>query len=47
MYKILRFYQSGRKPKVIATHLTLEQAQEHCKNPKTKGKGWFEGYTKM
>jgi hypothetical protein len=29
---------------VIKTKLTLEDAQEHCNNPRTKGKDWFDGY---
>jgi hypothetical protein len=45
-YKIVRYYQSGRKPKVLQTGLTLEEAKAHCSKPSTKGKGWFDGYTK-
>lgn len=44
-YKILRFYQDDRPTRTIKRGLTLEQAQEHCKRPDTKGKGWFDGYT--
>lgn len=42
-YKIVRFRFNG-KAKTIRTGLTLEQAQEWCKDPKTHGKGWFDGY---
>lgn len=44
-YKILRFYEDGRTAKVIATGMSLEQAQTHCSDPRTHGKGWFDGYT--
>lgn len=33
-YKIVRFYQNGTK-RTIQTGLTLEEAQEHCKDPET------------
>jgi len=42
-YKIIRFRRDG-KAKTIRTGLTLEQAQEWCKDPETRGKGWFDGY---
>ena len=45
-YKILRFYRDDRVTEVIATGLTLEQAQEHCNDPATEGDGWFDGYTR-
>lgn len=46
-YKILRFYRSGRKPKVIKRGLSLEDAQAHCKDPATRKAGvWFDGYDK-
>ena len=36
MYRIVRFYQSaGIRRRVIATGLTLEQAQKHCQDPET------------
>jgi hypothetical protein len=43
-YRIVRFYQSGSRPKTIKRGMTLALAQEHCNNPKTRGKGWFDGY---
>lgn len=46
MYKIIRFYKSGRK-KLIKTVSTLEIAQLHCNDPRTRKAGvWFDGYTK-
>lgn len=42
-YKILRFRFEG-KTRVIKRGLTLEEAQEHCRDPKTNGDGWFDGY---
>ena len=38
MYNIVRMYfdaPSGIRKRVIQTHLTLEEAQEHCKDPET------------
>ena len=42
-YKILRFRFEG-KTRVIKRGLTLQEAQEHCRDPKTSGDGWFDGY---
>ena len=44
-YKIVRFRFKGRKT-TVKRGLTLKEAQKHCRNPKTKGKNWFDGYTK-
>lgn len=50
IYKIVRYRENGRK-RTIQTHLTLEEAQKHCSDPKTSGvRGgvrWFDGYTRM
>ena len=46
-YKIVRFFQDDRESKTITTDLTLEEAQEHCNDPKTEGIDWFDGYTKQ
>lgn len=43
-YKIIRFHFQGEN-EVIATGLTLEEAQEHCNSEDTHGDGWFDGYT--
>ena len=45
MYKIIRFRFKGNN-RVIKRNLTLEEAQEHCKDDKTKGIDWFDGYTR-
>lgn len=42
-YKIIRFRQDGDN-EVIDRGLTLEEAQAHCKDPSTRGDGWFDGY---
>lgn len=47
-YKIVRHYAPhlDEPSKVIKTGLTLEEAQEHCSDPKTREDGeWFDGYT--
>jgi hypothetical protein len=42
-YKIIRHFMD--KPNKEVMHgLTLEEAQEHCRDPKTHGEGWFDGY---
>ena len=48
MYKIYRFYaKSGKRPKYIKTVSSLEIAQLHCNDPRTKKDGvWFAGYRK-
>ena len=43
-YKIIRFYKDSDKRRVIARGLTKEAAQAHCKDPKTRGDHWFDGY---
>jgi hypothetical protein len=43
-YKILRFHVT-KATRVICRGLTLEEAQAHCHNPKTRREGvWFDGY---
>ena len=27
--------------------VSLEEAQKHCQDDKTKGNGWFDGYTEQ
>jgi len=44
-YKIVRFRQDGGQ-RVVGRGLTLEEAQAHCNDPRTKGKGWFDGYVR-
>ncbi len=50
-YKIIRmFFASEKKSRVVKRHLTLREAQAHCRDPKThhrKGPPntwWFDGY---
>ena len=45
-YTIKRFF-INKPSKIICTGLTLEEAQEHCNDPKTRKEGeWFDGYVK-
>jgi hypothetical protein len=47
-YKIVRYYAPHlkKRPRTMETGLTLEEAQAHCKNPKTsKRNTYFDGYT--
>jgi hypothetical protein len=49
MYKVIRFYRSGKK-KTILRGVNLEVAQLHCNSEKTHKKDskgniiWFDGY---
>lgn len=38
LYKVVRYYQNNRKPKVLKTNLTLEKAQEWCNDPETSSR---------
>ena len=43
-YKIVRYHVT-KATRVIYRGLTLEEAQAHCHNPKTRRDGvWFDGY---
>ena len=49
-YKIVRFWHPAvpRKShsKIMQPGLTLEEAQKHCNDPRTREEGvWFDGYT--
>ncbi len=52
MYKIIRFYRNG-KTKLIKKVSTLEIAQLHCRDPKTRKVDknnnviWFDGYDEV
>ena len=46
MYKIYRYYFKGGR-KLIKTVSTLEIAQLHCNDLRTKKEGkWFDGYSR-
>jgi len=48
-YKIVRMYHPSlnRRPRTMKKGLTLEEAQEHCSDPRTRKDGkWFDGYEK-
>lgn len=47
-YMIVRYFRKENKSnKIMQRGLTLEQAQEHCNDPKTaKAYEWFDGYNK-
>ena len=47
-YNIVRFFNPllEKEDVVVRRGLTLEEAQEHCRDPKTRQDGeWFDGYT--
>jgi hypothetical protein len=46
-YRIIRFHFDTDHPdhhRVIASGLTLAEAQAHCQRDDTQGEGWFDGY---
>ena len=45
-YYIMRFDKTYEGSEIIKTGLTLEEAQAHCRDPRTAGDGWFDGYEK-
>ena len=50
MYKIVRFYAPhlNRQPRTVKTVSTLEIAQLHCNDLRTKKDGvYFDGYTEI
>ena len=42
-YEIIRFHRDGEN-EFVKGGLTLEEAKEHCNDPKTSGDGWFDGF---
>jgi hypothetical protein len=49
IYRIIRMYgpSSNKKARTIKNGLTLQEAQQHCSDPKTSGDNWFDGYDLM
>ena len=48
LYNIVRSYHPSleKRDRIVQRGLTLEQAQDHCRNPKTREEGqWFDGYS--
>ena len=47
-YKIVRFYyERDRRQRTLHRNVSLEVAQLHCNDPKTRKEGvYFDGYTK-
>lgn len=44
-YKIVRFYKNSGRRKIIHRGVSLEIAQLHCNDPRTKKDGvYFDGY---
>lgn len=47
-YSIIRIYHPdlNRRSRIIKKGLTLEEAQEHCQDPRTSTDDWFDGFEK-
>jgi len=46
-YEIIRFYSpaDGRENETIKSGLTLDEAREHCRDPRTREDGvYFDGF---
>ena len=45
-YKIVRHYRDiNKRSRTIKGGLSLEEAQTHCRDPKTSTEVYFDGYT--
>ncbi|HEU4753253.1 MAG TPA: hypothetical protein VFU47_09090 [Armatimonadota bacterium] len=48
IYRIIRFYRDGRRPRTIRRNVTRAQAQAHCSDPATRQEGvYFDGFDYM
>lgn len=43
-YKIIR-YKFKQRSRTIKKGLSFKEAKAHCNDPKSRGHGWFDGYT--
>lgn len=43
----MRYYRNGKNPRTMKRGLTLAEARKHCSDPKTRGKNYFDGFTKQ
>jgi hypothetical protein len=47
-YKIVRFFYGDKSSRTIKGNLSLDEAQAHCNDPKTRKEGiYFDGYDVM
>jgi hypothetical protein len=45
-YKIVRHYRDiNKRSRTIKRGFSLEEAQAHCRDPKTSTETYFDGYT--
>ena len=44
LYMVVRYQKDGPK-RIVATCLTVEEAQTLCQDPRTQGERWFLGFT--
>jgi hypothetical protein len=47
-YELVKFFADGRRPEVVTTRVTADQAKDACNAPSTRrAGGWFIGYRRM
>jgi len=44
IYKIVRCYRSDKPSRTIKSGVTIHEAQEHCRDPKTSTAEYFDAY---